>query len=360
MVPHFFKVKKVSKNNSGIIIIIVMWVLVILTTLAMSLGRNTTVNLSLTKHQIAKTKADYFAWAGVLYAIEQIRLDSQEEASRGSDTLYYCGRRRQPAILLEDLFKKHVFEDGHFDVQYSSPDGNQDYYGFQDEERRFNINGLTLDNVHMLSSLIVLLGFEEKVAETIAYSMIDWEDQDTISSHPSYGAEDDYYLALSRPYHCKNMPFDSLEETLLVRGMTKEVFTKLKDYITIFPKQGQFLINIDTAPALILEAFTRSLAGPVTNTQVADADSLVNKMLEYRRGEDRKELTPDDRVLELNDLSLNAKEQALFLTLNQYRTKQSNYFRIQVKGVEDLRGVEARCEAIVDRNNLSIVQWHRN
>ena len=357
--PQLNKVRKISKENSGIILLIVLWILVILTTLAMSLGRNTTINLSLTKHEIAKTKARYFAWAGFVYALEQIRLNSQDQSSNEADTLYHCGIHRNSQTSLEDLFKKHALKDGHFDVAYLDSDGKV-CYGLQDEERRININGLTIENVRMLSSLIVLLGFDESVANTIAYSLIDWEDQDTAVSHPSYGAEDDYYMSLTHPFHSKNMPFDSVEELLLVRGMTKEILKKIRNYITIFPKDRRFYVNIDTAPRLVLQALTRSLTGAVTNTDIADADSLVNKMLDYRRGNDREEFTEDDRVIELNDMPLNAKEQSIFLTLNQYRAKQSSYLRIQVKGIEDQRGVESQIEGIVERNNLSIVGWHRN
>ena len=53
----------------------------------------------------------------------------------------------------------------------------------------------------------------------VADAIVDWLDMD--SSPRPYGAEDDYYTALSPPYHCKNGPLDSLEELLLVRGVTR-------------------------------------------------------------------------------------------------------------------------------------------
>ena len=55
----------------------------------------------------------------------------------------------------------------------------------------------------------------------VADAIVDWLDMD--SSPRPYGAEDDYYTALSPPYHCKNGPLDSLEELLLVRGVTPEL-----------------------------------------------------------------------------------------------------------------------------------------
>ena len=37
------------------------------------------------------------------------------------------------------------------------------------------------------------------------------------------GAEDDYYMSLPEPYHCKNAHFDSVDELLLVKGVTPQL-----------------------------------------------------------------------------------------------------------------------------------------
>ena len=56
------------------------------------------------------------------------------------------------------------------------------------------------------------------MTDQIAYSIIDWIDSDSNTSPD--GAEDDYYMSLPNPYHCKNSYLDSIEELLLVQGMT--------------------------------------------------------------------------------------------------------------------------------------------
>ena len=44
-------------------------------------------------------------------------------------------------------------------------------------------------------------------------------------------------------YHCKNLPLDSLEELMMVKGMTPEALVNLRDYVTIYPKtSGRILI----------------------------------------------------------------------------------------------------------------------
>ncbi len=59
-------------------------------------------------------------------------------------------------------------------------------------------------------------------AEIIADSIIDWTDEDDL--HLTNGAESEYYEGLDRPYRAKNAPFDSVEELLLVRGVTRGIF----------------------------------------------------------------------------------------------------------------------------------------
>jgi len=53
-------------------------------------------------------------------------------------------------------------------------------------------------------------------------SILDWRDPDDL--YRMNGAEPDYYQSLKEPYRCKNGNLDSIEELLLVRGVTPELF----------------------------------------------------------------------------------------------------------------------------------------
>jgi DNA uptake protein ComE-like DNA-binding protein len=59
------------------------------------------------------------------------------------------------------------------------------------------------------------------MTEDIANSILDWMDPDD-EARPN-GAETDYYSALTPPYHAKNGPLNSLEELLLVKGVTPQL-----------------------------------------------------------------------------------------------------------------------------------------
>lgn len=361
---RFFRGKKgCLGKRSGTILISVLWILVILTALTVSLGRNTHVELSLVKHAIGKIKSKYIARAGFVYALDRIRRDSADPDAAKQDTLYQCGVRLGDEESPQQAFANVVVGDGYFDLQYISAgdgEGKKIYYGLGDEERRININALTYQSYNVLSALIAGLGFDDQAAQGIAYAVLDWKDEDDSSSDATYGAEDDYYQSLARPYQCKNRPFDSAEELLLVRGVTPEIYGALKDYVTVFPKQGTLRVNFDTAPEAVLAALARAMSEALSDVAPSDAAALVDKILRYRTGEDGIVLTRDDRAVELNEMSLNATERNLFLAMSQFRTYTSDYLRVRVRGTEKVRGAKTVIEAVVYRNDLSTLSWHRN
>lgn len=64
------------------------------------------------------------------------------------------------------------------------------------------------------SLLLALPGMTEEIADNI----LDFVDED--DEPRDYGAESEYYLSLPSPYEPKNGPLDSVEELLLVKGVT--------------------------------------------------------------------------------------------------------------------------------------------
>jgi type II secretory pathway component PulK len=94
------------------------------------------------------------------------------------------------------------------------------HYGVTDEGGKINLNALmTIDpSGKILHDMLMGL---PNMTPDIADAIVDWLDVD--NNPRPYGAEDDYYTALSPPYRCKNGPLDSLEELLLVRGVTPEL-----------------------------------------------------------------------------------------------------------------------------------------
>ena len=309
--------------------------------LAMSVAQATRIEIALTQHALGRLKAKYYAWAGLMFSMQQIRLDSSDASSSQEDTLSFCGIRKGQKESLEELFHERPIGDGYFSCE------------LEDEERRLNVNALTLENVNVFIALFEALEIDQNTAQTIAFSIADWEDPDHVPNDPSYGAEDEYYSGLDQPFKCKNAPLDSLEELFLVRGMTPEIFEKIEPSLTIFPRQGFLFVNINTASEKVLHALAAAVAGSATNTTEGDVDSLVAKILDYRGADEDFQGRREDWFTQFQQ-RLNAKEQAIFLTLNRYWTFKSDYFRVESEGAAGPRKVSVNLEAIIERASLSM------
>lgn len=114
----------------------------------------------------------------------------------------------------------------------------------------------------------------EVEARQLIDALVDWLDADDRESE--WGAESSYYRSLEPSYGCRNGPMRYSEELLLVRGMSRELFTgtrnskALADYVTVYGSDGR--ININTAPL------------PLVKSLHADLDTaLLARFEAYRR-----------------------------------------------------------------------------
>jgi type II secretory pathway component PulK len=95
-------------------------------------------------------------------------------------------------------------------------------YGVVDEGGKINLNVLLeLDRGAGELGVQLLMGLPG-MDEGLANAIMDWLDEDD-EPRENGGAESEVYLSMDPPYMCKNGPFDSLEELLLVQGMTPEL-----------------------------------------------------------------------------------------------------------------------------------------
>ena len=87
-------------------------------------------------------------------------------------------------------------------------------------------------------------------SDIVIDSILDWRDADSL--HRANGAEDTHYRPLG--YEAKDAPLDTVEELLLIRGVSREIFfgrsdpaavpnsqpgLGLKDVVTVYPKLGR-------------------------------------------------------------------------------------------------------------------------
>jgi general secretion pathway protein K len=220
------------------------------------------------------------------------------------------------------------------------------------ESGKININGA---NEQLLKMMMDAFDMEDEEKSIIVDSILDWRDKDDL--HRAHGAENDYYNALPEPYDCKNDAFDSVEELLLVRGITQELYDGgLKQMVSVVrpPKNNEKTIagfkqfrvdfnkvNLNAAPREILQALPSMTEG------------LAMEMMAYRD-------TADFRVMS-EVCSIVGGD--VCNAIGPYATLELGpYYRVKAEGVlasdRIRRGVEVVVE--IDRRlkkGYRVIEW---
>jgi len=219
----------------------------------------------------------------------------------------------------------------------------------EDESGKIPVNLLVSGNAYnpeiqqMLVRLLSLPEFglsPERVEEVIA-SLKDWIDSD--SEVTAGGAESDYYLRLPMPYSCKNAPLDRLEELLMVKGITKELYYGTGDtpgIVRCLTVYGKGKININTAPRMVLQALGKDVTA-----------SMAEQLDEYRRSPGSNLGSPDwfRNVGGWSGASIKS----------ELTTIKSDYYGITVSCA--LGAMRERVSGVVKRNQeqkkISLLSW---
>jgi type II secretory pathway component PulK len=196
-------------NERGVALVVVLWVLVLLTFLVMDFAFATRLETTIVRNYLEEAQAYYLAQAAFQTA---------------------------EAEILEDFDYTFLDENGRLVLALRTPPGGEKNaapnrsdialgpgvysYEITDEESKVNINVLTYPR---LTALLEETGVvEPNLRSIISDSILDWIDSDHL--HKLNGAEDDYYEELNLPYEAKDRRIDTIEELLLVRGVTPSIF----------------------------------------------------------------------------------------------------------------------------------------
>ena len=195
-----------AHRRRGSILIVAMWVMVALAGVALVLSRWARVESMAAANRVAAVQAAVAARAGEQYVLSQVEQAGGDSATLDANA-QADGVPVGPPGAVPGAGPTARFWIMRPDRE---GDGQQDY-GIDDEGSKVNINTASRD---MLSKLP---GMNTDIADAI----IDWRDADENVSNN--GAESEYYQSLQPAYRCKNGPFESAEELLLVRGVTPEL-----------------------------------------------------------------------------------------------------------------------------------------
>lgn len=324
-------------NARGAILVITMWILAILAAVTISVGARTALDLRLARYHVEALKARDVAISGVRRALEQLRLETNEFDGLSEPWATGIDPQTGQAIY------RSAFGDGRYEV------------AVEDELAKISLNQAPLEVLRRLPG----------VSDELAASILDWRDPDSLSTAPG-GAEDPEYRSLDGGYPCKNGPFESVPELLLVRGATPAVFKRLMPLVTAHgaPESQLMELNLNTAPPDVLE-------------KVGLSDVLIGLIQQYRVGPDGLPLTGDDQVFRdpspvsiVNALAavlpLSGEDQAQFegelIQLQSWLKPVVASNRFLIRSIGRVGGVTVTMTAVVARqgvqNATTFLYWN--
>lgn len=182
-------------RRRGVILVAATWLIIILAAMTILLASRMSVETQASANLITRAQAETIERGAEQYVLS--RIDK------------YAG---DPVSIVDEPMEALQVGEGYFWVLRANLDDPNIYdFGITDECSKINLNTANND------TLLMLPGITEDIAEAITT----WRSSSGATAQN--GAGESYYMSLDPPYHCKAAPFESVEELLLVRGVTKEL-----------------------------------------------------------------------------------------------------------------------------------------
>ena len=320
-----------KKLREGFIVVVVLCTIIMLAVLLFTFNEQSRGNLFAVEDSKNSAQALNCAETGLNIAMAALE--------RG-DAIYSNGKLRNLLAGREDV----DLADGTCSITVA------------EESSKLNLNLLKTSEgapdrtrIDQMLRLIDLLNRRDFEVPPISYgivpAIIDWidSDEETTSlafvAHDNRGAESDYYSDLDPPYRCKNAPLNTTEELLLIKGITPEVFDRIRDYVTV---RGDGKININNASQLVIESLSENM------------DPALARMIVIRRRE-----KPFSNLAELRDIP--GMTTAVYQAIRQTATvrPQDSYYQVTSRG--SAAGSDQTIVALIQRkadaNKLEIIQY---
>ncbi|HLZ20315.1 MAG TPA: hypothetical protein VKO67_11900 [Smithellaceae bacterium] len=326
------RVKKILRSKSGIALITVILILSILVAAALELNRASRADVYDAANVSDAVKLYYIAKSG-FYGAAALLANSKNEY----DTL----RDDWAHAEILSAQSKSFFPNGQFVVRIDDEQGKVPL-------QRLVHDGAVDENVRgLLLRLLKLPEFklEGHKAEEMVDSIIDWIDEN--SDVTGQGAESSYYQSLPQPYTAKNAPLDCIEELLMIKGITREIYMRtsekpgLAQFVTIY---GSGAVNPSTAQKMILRALDERITA-----------ELADRMDEYRKAKGNN-LSSVEWYKKVTGM------EAITIKPELITMVKSSHFKIYSTGTADkmeqhITGVIKRPREL--REPVSIVSWRQ-
>ena len=336
-------IRKIARNRRGIALLVVVSVTTILVATALEYNRRARFTLISTAAMRDGITLSQMAASGVHVAMAMLIKDKSES---NTDSLL---EDWADTAKIDEILQEIPFESGEISVKISDEMGKiqaNALVAFPDK------NAFNPDQLNLWDRFLNYMGDEEQMQDdseptAIINSAKDWldsGDDDAITGLS--GAEREYYQSLEPPYAPKNGPLTDLNELMLIKGISPELFygseenPGISNFMTVYGVAGSAesfsypgRININTAELPVLMALMPS-----------ENEDLVEGLFEFRQEalnseEDHDFSNPEwyKEIPGFSDVDINKK----------LITTQSDIFRIEAEA--KLHELKSKTSTVVQR-----------
>ncbi len=215
-IPHPSLSPQGVKGQQGVAMIVVLWMIMVMMTLAASLLYATRTEISMVDYARRSAQARGVADAAAHYTVLQLFLPNKERELKlgGAPLLWeYEGMKTEIRV---------VGENGLIDINYASRP--------------------------LLQLIFEQAGLDEQSTQNMLDILEDFRDVDDLKR--INGAEDGDYENAGLPFGAKDAPFERIEELQQVLGMTPQLYQAMTRFLTV--NSGAAGINPMLAPRQML------------------------------------------------------------------------------------------------------------
>lgn len=333
--------KERMAQEKGIALFMVLWVLILLSGIATEFCFAMRTEVNMVRNFKEQTEAYYIALAGLNRAIfELLRNESSPEKKKLLADENEASAETSSRWRMNTDIPPVPFAGGRFEVRIGNEAG------------KINLN--TADKP-LLKMMLNGFEIEEQEKSIIVDAIMDWRDENDL--HRMNGAENDYYQSLPKPYDCKNGDFDAIEELLMVRGITAEIFYGgLNQMVSVFQDRGSKRGKIRRRSGkargskICINAASRAMLLSLPQM----TDDLAQSIIDFRKESDFKSLGEVSTLLGAD----------IYGAISPHVTLQaSSYYQVlsvgRIKGSQTRQGVSMVVEINPTlKERYRVIQWN--
>jgi general secretion pathway protein K len=208
------------QRESGVALIVVLWMLVVMTAVALAFSQRVRTEVMLTANYQNQAKALSLAEAGIWRGAAMVL--NRSIAENNGENINLAGS-------VYELDSEH----GKLNVSLQSCSGLID---------------INRASPEIIKALLQTVASPAETQQTILDSLLDWRDEDDLKRLS--GAEDDDYRAQGLSYGPRNGLMNSVSELARVNGVTSIEYEALQSSVTVY--SGQSRIDVTSAPRRVL------------------------------------------------------------------------------------------------------------